>query len=143
MTRKIVLGVDGSECGELSMRWVADLSKDLDLEVVAVHVFDLLAALRMRQGEVGAASDDALIEAARDAFERDWVAPLRDAGVKYRTELREGSPAGVLIDIAEEIGADMIVVGARGRGGFKEMLLGSVSSHVSHHAKIPVVIVRP
>ncbi len=52
----------------------------------------------------------------------------------------EGSPGDVLVDAAAD--ADLVVVGSRGRGGIKSALLGSVSSHVAHHAPCPVVIVR-
>jgi len=54
--------------------------------------------------------------------------------------VREGDPAQVLIDQAD--GADLLVVGSRGHGGFAEALLGSVSQHCVHHARCPVVILR-
>lgn len=142
-TRRIVLGVDGSDCGRQAMQWVIDLAADLDTEVVAVHAFDLLTVLGVSEGVFAAVDDATLIKAARAEMEATWVAPLREAGVKYRSEVAEGNTPSVLLDIARQIDADMIVVGARGRGGFKEMLLGSVSHHVSHHADVPVVIVRP
>jgi nucleotide-binding universal stress UspA family protein len=53
----------------------------------------------------------------------------------------EGSPARTLLDEAR--GADLLVVGSRGRGGFAGLLLGSVSQHCVHHAPCPVVVVRP
>jgi nucleotide-binding universal stress UspA family protein len=52
-----------------------------------------------------------------------------------------GLPAEELLEAAADTDADMIVVGARGTGGFKKLLLGSVSSHLAHHAHCPVVIV--
>jgi nucleotide-binding universal stress UspA family protein len=52
----------------------------------------------------------------------------------------EGQPAGVLLKEAEQ--ADMIVVGSRGHGGFANLLLGSVTQQVVHHAPCPVVVVR-
>ena len=54
--------------------------------------------------------------------------------------VREGNAAQVLLDAAQ--GADLLVVGSRGHGGFTEALLGSVSQHCVHHAQCPIVIVR-
>jgi nucleotide-binding universal stress UspA family protein len=50
-----------------------------------------------------------------------------------------GLPAEAILDVAED--ADMIVVGSRGAGGFKKLLMGSVASQVTHHAHIPVVVI--
>lgn len=74
-------------------------------------------------------------------LEESWCAPLRDAGVRYRAELRDGNPVMVLLDTAEEFDADVVVVGSRGLGGFPGLLLGSTSTQVAQHAHRPVVIV--
>ena len=123
------------------MRWVVDLAADMDVEVIAVHAFDLLAFVGAH-GMFALVDDRSLLDAAREELETRWVASLRNAGVKYRTEIVEGNPAQALLATAKNADADMIVVGARGRGGFREILLGSVSHHVSHHAETPVVIVH-
>jgi len=73
---------------------------------------------------------------------------LRDAemhfgsNVKVKTVLREGDPAEGLIDVAEEEGVDLIIVGNRGMTGAKRFLLGSVPNQVSHHAPCNVMIVH-
>jgi nucleotide-binding universal stress UspA family protein len=79
------------------------------------------------------------LDEIRDRFENRWCAPL--AGLRYRTELRYGSPVGAILDLADETDADMIVLGSRGLGGFPELLLGSTSSQVSQHSRRPVLIV--
>ena len=57
-----------------------------------------------------------------------------------RARVVEGNPAQVLLDASD--GADLLVVGSRGHGGFAEALLGSVSQHCVHHAHCPVVVIR-
>jgi nucleotide-binding universal stress UspA family protein len=62
------------------------------------------------------------------------------SGVPVRARVVEGIPAQVLLDACD--GADLLVVGSRGHGGFAEALLGSVSQHCVHHAHCPVVVIR-
>ena len=66
----------------------------------------------------------------------------RDAGVEAETHAREGDPADAILDVAEEIGADLIVVGNKGMTGARRFLLGSVPNKISHHAPCGVYIVR-
>jgi nucleotide-binding universal stress UspA family protein len=68
----------------------------------------------------------------------DVVGENRDMTVEQRA--MEGPPVEVLVDAAR--GADLLVVGSRGRGGFKQLLLGSVSQQLAHHAPCPLVIYR-
>ncbi len=56
--------------------------------------------------------------------------------------LKQGDPATTVVEHAEETQSDLIIVGSRGMGGFKEMLLGSVSHHIIQHSKIPVLVVK-
>ena len=78
-------------------------------------------------------------EAAEEIAEQAEAAV--PAGVEYEAKLCEGQAADVLVEESE--GAEVLVVGSRGLGGFARLVLGSVSQHVSHHAKCPVVIVPP
>jgi nucleotide-binding universal stress UspA family protein len=63
-----------------------------------------------------------------------------DEPVKIRSMVAEGNPAQVLLDASA--GAETLVVGSRGHGGFTEALLGSVSQHLVHHATCPVEVIR-
>lgn len=82
-----------------------------------------------------------LEKAARQTLEHA-LGQLGDAaeGVEIEPCLREGHPADVLVDEAKD--ADLLVVGSRGLGGFRELLLGSVSHQCAQHAPCPVLIVR-
>jgi nucleotide-binding universal stress UspA family protein len=77
-------------------------------------------------------------EAALDATVREAIP---DAGVEIERRVIEGAPAAVLVE--ESRGADLLVVGSRGCGGFAQLLLRSVSQQCAHHAECSVVIVRP
>jgi nucleotide-binding universal stress UspA family protein len=135
--RRIVVGIDGSTQAHRAEQWSADLARALDAEVVAVHALGLLH--RTATGELVAS--DTHRDEIRAEFEQSWCAPLRDAGVRYRAELREGNPVTALLDVADELDADLVVVGSRGAGGFPGLLLGSTSAQVAQHARTPVVIV--
>jgi nucleotide-binding universal stress UspA family protein len=68
---------------------------------------------------------------------------VRAAGVEHEIEVAAGDPAHTLIDILENFGCDMVVMGARGMGTLRSALLGSVSHEVLHAAQVPVLIVKP
>jgi nucleotide-binding universal stress UspA family protein len=136
----IVVGVDGSEGAAQALTWLADLAAPLGATVVAVHVFEPLAHL----GDQDPPYDFAVVERrVRARFETAWITPLTEAGVHTETRLMHGSPYGCLLDAAEDTGADLIVVGARGLGVFRGLALGSTSNKVVHLAKVPVVVVPP
>jgi nucleotide-binding universal stress UspA family protein len=140
-TRRIVLGLDGSQGAAAARDWCAAVAPLLDAEVVAVHVLDLsplyfgpatIAALQPPIAEVKEIRRQQLAE---------WAAPLGDAGVAYRTELVDGPPAAALERIADGEEAELVVVGRRGQGGFAELVMGSVPHALAHHSARPLVIV--
>lgn len=140
--RRIVVGIDGSEGSRRAVEWCRDHAAGLDAEVIAVHAFSL-AAFSLPYYDV-----PAMVEAADDTrrqlaqlLETEWTEPL--AGVPHRSELIEGPAARVLMDLAEKEDASLIVVGTRGRGGFAEMVLGSVSHQLTHLSARPVLIIPP
>lgn len=138
MFRRIVVGVDGSENAARAVHVAADLAALAGAEVVAVHAVGLLEG-----GGDGTLTPADRHAALRDELEQRWCRELGDAGVQTSHELRDGNPVVVLLAVAEEVGADLIVLGSRGLGGFPELLLGSTSTQVSQHAPCPVVIVPP
>jgi nucleotide-binding universal stress UspA family protein len=77
-----------------------------------------------------------------DASLREASAQAQEAGVEAETYARQGDPADAILDVAEERGADLIVVGNKGMTGAKRFLLGSVPNKVSHHAPCSVLIIR-
>ena len=71
----------------------------------------------------------------------EWCAALDQPGVRSVRLLRDGNPISVLLAVAEEFDAGLIVVGSRGVGGYPELLLGSTSTQVAQHATRPVTII--
>jgi nucleotide-binding universal stress UspA family protein len=120
------------------------LAKPLGAEIVAVHAippsspqeyaFDLAPM-------VPAELDPAWRQEIHRAFEEEWCRPLREGGMVYRTIERDGQPASVIAEVAEEEEAELVVVGRRGRGRVAELLLGSVSHELSHTSQRPVLLV--
>lgn len=145
--RRIVVGVDGSEGATRAAHWAARLARATGAEVVAVNAIGapvFAASLSLVGGAI--VNDDwqtawkEWSEFVERALEESWSRPLAEAGVAFRTEAVEGGPEA-LIELAGKIEADMIVVGRRGRGGFAELVLGSFSHYLVHHAHVPVVVV--
>jgi nucleotide-binding universal stress UspA family protein len=77
-----------------------------------------------------------------DATLADAAERVAESGVEPRTYAREGDPADAILDVAEELGSDLIVVGNKGMTGAKRFLLGSVPNKVTHHAPCSVMIIR-
>jgi nucleotide-binding universal stress UspA family protein len=134
----IVVGVDGSECSDDALRWAADEASRRQAAVEAVFAWTFPYDVPV----LGRLADDAKWrERADEKLERlleTEVGGRSDVEVTRRAE--EGPAARALLDAAR--GADMLVVGARGRGGFAGLVLGSVSQQCVQHAGCPVVVVR-
>ena len=144
----IVVGVDNSQQAEEALRFALEEAKLRHAKLRVVHAwqYGTIGGVGTTGIEgfytpvVGADARD-VREAAEKALEEILREPLADSGaVEIERRVVEGPPAGVLVDQSRD--ADLIVVGSRGHGGFAELLLGSVSHQVSHHAACPVVIVR-
>jgi nucleotide-binding universal stress UspA family protein len=141
MPRSIVVGTDGSAPADEAVRQATDMAnrEGARLHLVTAYPDPQMIRERMTGGAHAETVDlrevaEALLKrAARDALAK---------GVDVETHVREGDPADVIIDVANEQQADLIVVGSRGLTGIKRFLLGSVSNKVSHHASSSVMIVR-
>ena len=137
----IVVGVDGSAGSAKALRFALEEARLRGAEVKAVGAWHVPAAA-YETGWVPISVDPTDYEKiARAALEKTLAdAGAADADVSVTSVVREGNAADVLI--AEARVADLLVVGSRGLGGFKGLLLGSVSQQCAHHAACPVVIVR-
>lgn len=137
---RIVVGVDGSANSIEALRWSYEEAARRGAVIEVVHAWHHPYVAEL--GGVGAyalASTD-LEQAAKEVMAQVLTdaGPVPD-GVKIEPLLALGSPAEELLKRTAD--ADLLVVGARGHGGFTGLLLGSVSQQCSHHAHCPVVIV--
>jgi len=138
----IVVGVDGSEGSRTALRWAINEARlrGATVSAVAAWQFPTYAytgvAVAPPTVEMEQAAREALAEAVRD----EVAAVAGEASDVEITEVvLEGPSAATLIEASR--GADLLVVGSRGYGGFRGLLLGSVSHQVSSHAHCPVVVV--
>jgi nucleotide-binding universal stress UspA family protein len=139
---KIVVGVDGSSGSREALRWAFSEAqlRNVTLETVIVWQYPITASLPT----FGAMTTP---EDFHSEARTTLVAILAEEGITaaapipVTTLVAEGNPARALLDAAED--ADLLVVGSRGHGGFKGVLVGSISQQCVHHSKCPVVVVHP
>ena len=133
----IVVGVDGSEGSLAALRFAIEEAKIRGVEVKAVNAWHVPPAV-YGGGWAPAGVDFDEFRKLAEASLEETVAKVGTAGVSVTPILREGQPADILC--AEAAEADLLVVGSRGLGGFRGLLIGSVSQQVVHHAPCPVVV---
>lgn len=137
-TNGIVVGVDESAGAAAALRWAAREGDARGWPVTAVLAW---GSLDTHGGIVGERVDPSYGEPdALAALDEIVATVLLDKGDAIRRRAVSGLAASALLEASE--GADLLVVGARGLGGFRRLLLGSVSTEVLHHAECAVAIVR-
>jgi nucleotide-binding universal stress UspA family protein len=137
----IVVGHDGSEHAQNTLRWAAGLAARADLELHVVRAWSILTSPRPKTWEPGYVPPLTDFEqAVQEELDAHVKAAGIDPSVKVTTHPVHRPPARALIEASEK--ADLLVVGSRGRGGFAGLLLGSVSDQLVRHAAGPVTVVR-
>ncbi|HVS05809.1 MAG TPA: universal stress protein [Candidatus Dormibacteraeota bacterium] len=138
---RIVVGIDGSDHAATALEWAVRMARGMGSEVVAVYAIDLPTWFASAAGGVPPQPDPEWRAEMKTEFEGQWCKPLKDAGVRYRTVMEDGRAASVITRVADEVNADVIVVGRRGRGGVAELVLGSVSHELVLQSKRPVLLI--
>ncbi len=142
---KILVATDGSEEADLAAKTAADLATRTGSELHISHVGKLLTHGGYAGVEVGslpAGSQELLDREAKELMEAQ-LERMREAGASVtEAHLMSGRADEEIIFLAEQIGADLVVVGSRGLGGIRRALLGGVSDSVVRHAHCPVLVVR-
>lgn len=134
---RVVVGVDGSDASIAALRWVGELCRGRDSAIDATICWEYPTTNGMGgmslDWDPAADADQVMTSAVKSAFGADIPPGLT-------TSVRHGHPAHVLVE--ESRGADLLVVGTRGHGGFVGLLLGSVSTYCIEHAACPVTVTR-
>jgi len=138
MFSNILIAVDGSESASKAFHRSVYLAEKCNSKLDLVHVV---------QCEVGGDSANTfdMIEELKDKAMKmleEYMAEAAKNNVPIQIAIMQGDPAKVIIELAKAKSYDLIIMGTRGRSSFKELLIGSVSQKVMHHASCPVMVVR-
>ena len=145
MFNRIVVGTDGSETASEAVHQAIDLAKlsGATLSIVSAYA-------PVSKGRVGSEQADAPEDVQYEIGPREdvnlvlqkAVADAKASGVEAQPHPVQEDPSEAILKVAEQTGADLIVVGNKGMAGARRFLLGSVPNKVSHHAPCSVIIVR-
>ena len=139
--KTIVVGVDGAPPSRTALTWAADVAADHGADLVVLTVWERTLLPPMGSGGVPPSPvPDPGQRATEDLLTVIKAELGEDPPVVVQPRVKEGNPAEVLIKQSAD--ADLLVVGTRGHGGFKGLVLGSVSQHVAAYAKCPVAVIR-
>ncbi|WP_336707813.1 universal stress protein [Oerskovia sp. USHLN155] len=141
MTRAeiVLVGVDGSTPSLHALDWAAAYARQVGwpLHIVCSYSLPSFTAASLDGGY--AALDDTAIQEGARAVLAEATQRAEAAGVRTTAAIATGDAAGVLVELSKDYG--LVVVGTRGRGGFTERLLGTVSSALPAHSRCPTVVV--
>jgi nucleotide-binding universal stress UspA family protein len=136
----IIVGIDGSGHARDALEWAVNEAAIRHTPLTVLTVNQTVTGWGVPMSYPG---DEELMEKARKAAEEETEVVLEKIAAESRPSVTvkavTGLPGEALMNAA--VDADMIVVGSRGAGGFKRLLMGSVSTQVTHHAHCPVVVI--
>ncbi len=139
MITSIVVGTDGSETASEAVRHAGELARSIGCRVHIVSAYQPVSGAHLSGQGSGAVSPDFEVE----ALLQKAAGIMHTRGVDCECYARKsGDPADAVLRVAEEQGADLIIVGSKGMQGGKRFLLGSVPDKISHHAPCSVMIIR-
>ena len=141
---RILLATDGSEQAELAALRAVELADATDSELHVVHVGVVPIFLQSYPGTLGYYGKlyEQIEEESRELLRKQSWRVKAAGGTVVGSHLRMGQVDLEIVALAEELGADLIVMGCRGLGGVRRALMGSVSDSVVRHAHCPVLVVR-
>jgi len=144
MFHSIVVGTDGSETAREAVGQAIELARSVGARIELVSAYEPVTDARLREASHVPEDLHWMINPREDveATLEEAASEIRAAGVQVEVFARQGDPADAILDVAEERGSDLIVIGNKGMTGAKRFLLGSVPNKISHHAPCSVLIIR-
>jgi nucleotide-binding universal stress UspA family protein len=142
MSGPVMVGVDGSDGSRAALRWASDLAERTGRSTVVVHAWRFPMPVGIHPMPVAPPDPDEMDARIEDSIRQICEQELGAAAAQVRIASLHGDATGALVDAARRDDADLLVVGSRGLGGFRSLLLGSVGRTVLEHAPCPVAIVR-
>ena len=138
MFKTIVWATDGSDLADVALDHVRELARENDSRIVAVHANELM---RGRSGGYPALADEPELEEKIGK----QIEELRSVAVDATLVIRTGNKgvATLIAEAADEVDADLIVVGTHGAGGLTAALMGSVARALCHSARRPLLVIPP
>jgi nucleotide-binding universal stress UspA family protein len=140
----MVVATDGSDTAKQVVGEAARVAQRLGSKVHLVTAYTPLRAPQVSggSGNLEVSGRHILGESRADSILIEACAEMRKAGVDAESHACTGSPADAILDLVEEIDADVVVVGSKGLSGGRRRLLGSVPNTISHHAQCHVLIIH-
>lgn len=139
--RTLVAATDFSTNAKLALERGVSIARHRGARLVLVHAFAPLATGRLDLTVLPPNFESDLAKAALQALEEEAAGVRRD-GVEVSTAIERGAPAQTILTLAENEGADLIVAGTRGAGGFEHALLGSVAESLVGGSSCPVLVIH-
>lgn len=143
--KKILCPIDFSESSLEALRVSSELARHFSSELMVVYVVQPVPVLAAGQVELGAfciPSYQQEMEAASMKLLQKQIDSLTGAGLSARPVVVLGDPADMIVQIAEDEKADLIVIATRGQSGIKRLIIGSVTEKVVRHAATPVLTTK-
>jgi nucleotide-binding universal stress UspA family protein len=139
--KRIVVAADGSPASNRGLEQVADLAPRVGAKVVVVYVRHLPATALMAPG----IADPTMVQTLDDqeaGVRQEAVRALGGTGVDWEMVVRAGSPGEEIVQVADESGADLVVVGSNRHSSLHNLFLGSTAAYLAAHSQAPVLVMR-
>jgi nucleotide-binding universal stress UspA family protein len=140
--KRIVVAADGSPASVRGLEQVADLAPRIGASVVVVFVRHMPAGAMMAPGMTTAPSAEALDDQESEVS-KDVTRLSGGLGPGWEFVVRAGSPGEEIVQVADDTGADLVVVGSNRHSSLHNLLLGSTAAYLATHSKAPVLVMRP
>jgi nucleotide-binding universal stress UspA family protein len=141
--QRILVPVDFSQQAGPVLDWVTHLAKQHASRVLLLHVYHLPVEFQQLEGAYLPPDFWSNVKKEAEQQLARYGEDLRNRGLEVEEIVREGYPATVIVDEANNLEADLVVIGTHGHTGFKHLLLGSVAERVVQKAPCPVLTVKP